>query len=245
MIAASRPLPGFARYGGSLALVLAIHAVAIVIALNWKSTITPPAPPPAMMMELAPLPEPQPLPPPVVQPPQPVEEPPLPKVVEAPKPVIELPKPKPKPKPQPPKPQPKPEPKPEPPKEMPAEQPAAASAAAPAKAPAPTPPSPPAPPASTGPSWESEVLGRLARFKEYPPAARSRGTVGQVVVEFTMDGQGRVLDANVISSSGSSLLDRAALRAVNRAQPLPVPSADRLSGGTIKLKAPFTFNLTR
>lgn len=242
MIAASRPLPDVARYGGSLALVLAIHAVAILVALNWKSTVTPPPPPPAMMMELAPLPEPQPLPPPVpvVQPPQPVEEPPLPKVVEAPKPVIELPKPKPKPKPQPPKPQPKPE----PPKETPVEQPAQPAPAAPAKAPAPTPPPPPAPPANAAPSWESEVLGRLGRFKEYPPAARSRGTVGQVMVEFTMDGQGRVLDASIFTSSGSSLLDRAALRAVNRAQPLPIPPADKLSNGTVKLKAPFNFSLT-
>ncbi|WP_263263705.1 energy transducer TonB, partial [Pseudomonas sp. RIT-PI-S] len=93
--------------------------------------------------------------------------------------------------------------------------------------------------------WESEVLGRLARFKEYPPGARSRGTEGQVIVEFTLDNQGRVLDANVASSSGSSLLDRAALRAVNRAQPLPVPPAEKLHGGSVTLRAPFTFNLTK
>ncbi|WP_426150810.1 energy transducer TonB family protein [Pseudomonas sp. DC3000-4b1] len=241
MIAASRPLPSFARYGGSLAFVLALHAIAIVLALNWSSASSPPpAPPPAMMMELAPLPEPEPVPPPpVVQPPRPVEEPPMPKVVEAPKPVIEVPKPKPKPKPQP-----KPQPKPEPAKEIPVEQPAPAPAAAPAKAP-PAPPQPPAPPVSQAPKWESEVMGRLGRFKEYPPQARSRGTEGQVVVAFTLDSQGRVLDASVVSSSGSSLLDRAALRAVNRAQPLPAPPAERLVNGTVNLRAPFTFNLTR
>lgn len=243
MIATSRPLPEFTRYGGSLLLVLAVHAAVIAVALNWKSPPSPaPLPPPAMMMELAPLPEPQPLPPPVVQPPAPVEEPPLPKLVEAPKPVIEVPKPKPKPKPQPPKPQPKPQP--QPPKEAPVEQPAAAAPPAPAKAPA-APPAPPPPPANAAPSWQGEIMARLQRFKEYPPPARARGTTGTVVVEFTMDAQGRVLDSSVLTSSGSSLLDRAALRAVSRAQPLPVPPASQLINGTVKLKAPFNFTLTK
>ena len=163
----------------------------------------------------------------------------MPKLVEAAKPVIEVPKPKPKPKPQPPRPQPKPEP--EPVKEAPVQPPAPARPAEPAKAPAP----PPAPAASTAPSWESEVMGRLGRFKRYPPAARSRGTEGQVIIAFTVDGQGRVLEASVANSSGSSLLDRAALAAVREAQPLPVPPAERLRNGTINLRAPFTFNLTK
>jgi protein TonB len=237
MIAASRPLPAAVRYGTSLAVVLAVHALAIVVALNWKSAQPVPPPPPAMMMELAPLPEPEPEPmppPPVMQPPKPAEEPPLPKLAEAPKPVIEVPKPKPQP--------PKPQPKVEPPKDVqPVEEPAPARPVAPVKAPV----APPAPAASNTPSWEGEVLGRLARFKKYPPAARSRGTQGQVVIAFTLDGQGRVLDANVDKSSGSSLLDRAALAAVREAQPLPAPPADKLRNGTITLRAPFVFNLTK
>lgn len=237
MIAASRPLPAAVRYGTSLAVVLAVHALAIVVALNWKTTQPVPPPPPVMLMELAPLPEPEPLPPPpVVQPPKPVEEPPLPKLAEAPKPVIEVPKPKPKP--------PKPQPRVEPPRDVqPVQEPTPARPAEPVKAPA-APPAP-APAASNTPSWESEVLRRLARFKKYPPAARSRGTQGQVVIAFTLDGQGRVLDASVDKSSGSSLLDRAALAAVREAQPLPVPPADRLRNDTITLRAPFTFNLTK
>lgn len=241
MTSASRPLPAAVRYGTSLAVVLAVHALAIVVALNWKSAQPVPPPAPVMLMELAPLPEPEPEPvppPPVVQPPKPVEEPPLPKLAEAPKPVIEVPKPKPKPKPQPPKPQPKVE----PPKEVqPIQEPAPARPAEPVKAPAP----PPAPAASNTPSWEGEVLGRLMRFKKYPQAARSRGTQGEVVVAFTLDGQGRVLDANVDKSSGSNLLDRAALAAVRAAQPLPAPPANKLSNGTITLRVPFSFSLTK
>lgn len=97
-----------ARYGGSLAIVLGVHVVAVLLTLNWSVPQAIELPPAAMMVELAPLPEPAPPPPPKAapQPPAPVEEPPLPKLAEAPKPKIAIPKPpKPKAKPQPPKPE--------------------------------------------------------------------------------------------------------------------------------------------
>src|SRR5207253_4042809 len=85
------------RYSGSLAVVLGVHAVAILLALNWSSAQPVELPPMAMMVELAPVPAlPPPAPPKVVTPPQPpapVEELPLPKLAEAPKPTISVPKP--------------------------------------------------------------------------------------------------------------------------------------------------------
>ena len=93
------------RYGASLAAVLGVHVIAVVLTLNWSVPQAIELPPAAMMVELAPVPEPAPPPPPKAapQPPAPVEEPPLPKLVEAPKPKIAIPKPpKPKAKPQPP-----------------------------------------------------------------------------------------------------------------------------------------------
>lgn len=97
------------RYGTSLAVVLGVHAVAIIIALQWSAPHPVTLPPAAMVIDLAPMPAPPPPAPPKVvtppQPPAPVEELPLPKLAEAPKPTIQVPKPvKPKPKPQPPKP---------------------------------------------------------------------------------------------------------------------------------------------
>ncbi|MDN5509879.1 MAG: energy transducer TonB, partial [Pseudomonas sp.] len=96
------------RYGTSLAVVLGVHAVAIIIALQWSAPQAIQLPPAAMVIDLAPLPAPPPPPAPpkvVAPPPPPVEELPLPKLAEAPKPTIQVPKPvKPKPKPQPPKP---------------------------------------------------------------------------------------------------------------------------------------------
>jgi periplasmic protein TonB len=97
------------RYGISLAVVLGVHAVAIILALQWSNPPQIELPPAAMMIDLAPLPAPPPPAPPKVvtppQPPAPVEELPMPKLAEAPKPKISVPKPvKPKQKPQPPKP---------------------------------------------------------------------------------------------------------------------------------------------
>lgn len=52
------------RYSGSLAIVLGVHAVAILLALNWSSPTPVELPPQAMMVELAPLPAPPPPAPP-------------------------------------------------------------------------------------------------------------------------------------------------------------------------------------
>ncbi|WPO99847.1 energy transducer TonB [Pseudomonas sp. HR96] len=239
----------FTRYGSSLAVVLAVHAVAIAIALHWTSA--PPAielPPAAMMVEMPPMPEAPPAPPPkVVQPPPPapVEEPPLPKVAEAPKPTIALPKPvpKPKPKPQPPK----PERKPEPPKEQVAKQAEDTPPAAPAPAPAPKqteqPPMPSTPDAK--PSWLSEIQVKLAKYKRYPDEARRRGQVGTATLKFEVDAEGNVLSAEIVSSSGSAALDRATLEMVRKASPLPKPPAEMLVNGRREITAPYIYSLDK
>lgn len=49
-----------ARYGGSLAIVLGVHVVAVLLTLNWSVPQAIELPPAAMMVELAPLPEPAP-----------------------------------------------------------------------------------------------------------------------------------------------------------------------------------------
>ena len=60
------------RYGTSLAVVLGVHAVAIILALQWSAPHMVQLPPAAMVIDLAPLPAPPPpAPPKVVTPPQP------------------------------------------------------------------------------------------------------------------------------------------------------------------------------
>lgn len=243
-----------AHWGLSLLLVLALHLSLLFWSLYWQPQAAPltDAPPPAMMLELAPVAEaPSPAPPPA-RPPEPELEPQpeLPRLAEAPEPEIALPPPpKPKPKPKPAKPKP-PEPKP-----LPRE---------PEDEPDPTPPAdtPPAKPsrqarapqessqlsassqaAQGEPSWESRLLGHLSRHKRYPEDALRRGQEGVVTVRFVIDGRGRVLSQEVVGRSGSPSLDRATLRMIRLAQPLPVPPPELLNNGSREVVAPFVYEL--
>ncbi|MBK7141571.1 MAG: energy transducer TonB [bacterium] len=47
----------------------------------------------------------------------------------------------------------------------------------------------------------------------YPSIARATGTTGRVVIKALLDQEGKVIDARVLVSSGSSILDEAAVRA--------------------------------
>ena len=237
------------RYSGSLAVVLGVHAVAILLALNWSSSPPVELPPQAMMVELAPVPAPPPPAPPKVvtppQPPAPVEELPLPKLAEAPKPTISVPKPvKPKPKPQPPKPVEK---KPEPPKEKPSEE--KPSDAQPTQAPTeksaqPAPGPSPAQQAAKA-SWQGTLLAHLAKYKKYPAGAQARGKEGTNRLRFVVDAQGNVLSFELVGRSGNADLDRATLEMIRRAQPLPKPPADMLNNGSIEIVAPFVYNIEK
>jgi len=240
------PTRSLSRYGLSLLVVLGLHGALAFWALFWHPQAKPvDMPPPAVMIELAPLPPatPKPAPPPEVVEPEPEPEPP--KLVEVPKPKIAIhqPKPKPKPKPKPPKPVEKPQPKPveEPPQEAappapPAEnqsKPAAqqlASAQRPSKAEI---------------SWQSRLLSHLSRYKRYPEDARRRGFERTTKVRFSIDRNGRVLSVEVVGSSGSASLDRATLAMIRRAQPVPKPPAELLKGNSLEVVAPFVYSLDR
>jgi protein TonB len=91
----------------------------------------------------------------------------------------------------------------------------------PQAAPSPAPPSAatpvaPAPP-SVDPRWQAAVSGWLAARKTYPEEARRRGEQGRVAIRFTVDRSGRVVDAAIVTASGSTLLDDAALSLLRQA----------------------------
>ncbi|MER2296838.1 MAG: TonB family protein [Pseudomonas sp.] len=242
----TKPRSNVARYAVSLAIVLGVHVVAVLLTLNWSVPQAIELPPAAMMVELAPLPEPAPPPPPKAapQPPAPVEEPPLPKVAEAPKPKIAVAKPvKPKPKPQPPKPEKKPEPpKDEPPaKEQVADTPPSNTPPQKSAAPAPS----IAANSKALPTWQSDLLRHLAKYKRYPEDARRRGLQGINRVRFVVDAEGKVVSYTLAGGSGSASLDRATLEMIRRAGTVPKPPAELLTNGTIEVVAPFVYSLDR
>lgn len=88
-------------------------------------------------------------------------------------------------------------------------------------------------------SWKSLLVAQIERHKRYPEAARGDRGVAQVA--FSVDRSGGVHHARVVSSSGSSLLDRDALAWLERSQPLPSPPSD-MPGAMISITVPLRYN---
>lgn len=260
-----RPL---ARWGGSLLLVLGAHAAVGIGAMSWRVAMEEAAAsPPAVMLDLAPLPEvapppavepviPEPVPPPepVIEPPEPepvVEPEPIPEVEpEPPPPVpaeVALPEPpKPKPKPEPPKPQP---PKVTPPKPQaqvkPAPTPpqtttAQAAPSAPSAAPSLSPAPAVAHNSAAVPTWRGLVLGHLERYKRYPRSAQMRRQQGVPHVRIVIDRSGRVVAARLEKSSGVESLDEETVALAERASPLPAPPPE-MAQDRIELVVPVQY----
>ena len=68
-------------------------------------------------------------------------------------------------------------------------------------------------------SWESEVAAHIRRYATY--AANGSRESGTVRVGVTIDRNGRLVSRRLAGSSGSSVLDSAAMAVIARAQPYP------------------------
>ena len=205
---------------------IAVHAAAIAIAMlafgrhapaaEDPAAITvfiPPAPPAAAAVEEKPVEPPKPEPPPPLTPdytlPPPEEALAVPDFKAPPPP--------------PPKPSP---PRPVPPKPPIAAAPRVAPAAPTARQQQVAPVDSAAPPAAPSivPGWNVQLAGWLAAHKRYPSAARSRGEEGEVLIHFTVESDGHVIDVAVAKSSGHADLDAAALAMLQGAT-VPPPGA--------------------
>ena len=91
------------------------------------------------------------------------------------------------------------------------------------------------------PNWKSQLVARLERYKRYPSEAQSRGERGVAQLAFSVDRSGGVHNARIVSSSGSSILDRETLTLVARAQPLPPPPPE-VPGAQIPIVVPIRYN---
>lgn len=65
--------------------------------------------------------------------------------------------------------------------------------------------------------FAQDVKARIERKKVYPDTARDLGMTGEVEVLYELDRSGRLIRAEIASSSGYKLLDQAAIRAVKSA----------------------------
>ncbi len=70
-------------------------------------------------------------------------------------------------------------------------------------------------------AYRDHLADYLKKFRRYPDEARRDRVEGTVVLHFVLDGAGDIVDAWIVESSGSQILDAEALSAIRRAQPLP------------------------
>lgn len=99
--------------------------------------------------------------------------------------------------------------------------------------------SPPTAPAAVTPPlvWRERTTERkLAEHLFYPPEAIAKGLEGEVRLLLTLDPQGRIIEAQIASSSGHGLLDRAAAEAAYAMHRLP-------DAGVRELILPVVFKL--
>jgi protein TonB len=199
-----------------------VASVAVHAAAALGVSLVHPAVPPEVTMasvelivataEPAPAASPSPAPPPPPAPPPQAEAPtgPAPPVLPAEAPPR---RPSPRPPPRPPGPQPAP----------PRASASPVETARPVAAPPPVTPAPAVQPAPSSPAWLAGVSAWLAAHRFYPEMARRLGRQGTVVVRFTADRAGHVLDVGLVSGSGMAVLDEAAQTLVRTARLPPFP----------------------
>ena len=83
---------------------------------------------------------------------------------------------------------------------------------------------------------------RIEQNKEYPLWARRRGVEGKAILVFLLKEDGHLANIKIEKSSGYPILDKAALKAVQKAAPFP-PFPAKLKKKEITLKLPICFKL--
>jgi protein TonB len=92
-----------------------------------------------------------------------------------------------------------------------------------------------APPPKSLASWRGQIIAHLNGAKREVAAADGIATVA-----FRIDRRGKVMSAQVLTSSGNKALDAEAVALTQRASPVPAPPAD-IAGETLYLKVPIRF----
>jgi protein TonB len=83
-------------------------------------------------------------------------------------------------------------------------------------------------------------LGKLRKTLERHKVNPRSRLAGTVLIRFTVGPTGQVLSREVRQSSGSKLLDDAAMAALDRASPFP-PMPQELAHGPLEVQVPFKF----
>ncbi|KJE37195.1 energy transducer TonB [Thalassospira sp. HJ] len=90
--------------------------------------------------------------------------------------------------------------------------------------------------------YQSSVLETLARFREYPERAMRRRIEGENRIRLVIARDGTVLEATMVTSSGSSILDRETERLIERVRKFP-PFPDEMTEQQVTWTVPVAYQL--
>lgn len=91
-------------------------------------------------------------------------------------------------------------------------------------------------------NYFSELANWLNQHKNYPRRAKRNKQQGVVSLEFTINNNGEVLSKSIKNSSGHPILDRAALKLLEAASPLP-KFPDNMQQSRLTLVVPIDYSL--
>jgi protein TonB len=91
--------------------------------------------------------------------------------------------------------------------------------------------------------YEQLISQWIQKFKIYPDDARTQGTQGETVVRVRIDRHGNIRYYALEYSTGSPLLDHAAIDMIRRANPVPAVPTDYPQGEIMEFLIPVSFNL--
>jgi protein TonB len=97
----------------------------------------------------------------------------------------------------------------------------------------------PVPQSDNSEAWKREIVIRLSSKKTFPPGAAGQSATAKVL--FVIDRQGKLISRVLVESTGSELLDAAALSMVEQAQPYPVPPAE-VGDDQLTFRVPIIFS---
>lgn len=90
--------------------------------------------------------------------------------------------------------------------------------------------------------YGNTLWSAISKYKKYPRIAQQRGWQGEVIVELSLDGNGKLKSKLILQSSGYETLDNQALEMVEKALPFPAPP-EALRGSNFTIRVPIPFKL--
>ncbi len=94
---------------------------------------------------------------------------------------------------------------------------------------------------ATGDYWTAVQI-HLARNKRYPRKAKRRQMQGKILIELTLLSSGKVESYKILESSGFPLLDKAAIKMINKSAPFP-PFPASITTAQMTRRIPVVFNM--